>query len=455
MKRVLGWALAASLTLGGLVISPTGLALAEPAAPAASDGSAGATQALNEMMSNSGSVAVAATPGAPAVQPPPVTFAADSGGAPLTLQIKTASCAPLAAKLAAGEISSYDCTTVRPIPKSAQNDDLSGGLAVPSGVNWPAACRTSTGTLINWTAVSRRAACNHISFQIATTRVPSGEVIGTTNMHAVSTMIASTTGARWAMTTDLWVFGSTGVGFPSSVSGNFFPRSGCTGCVGRNSTWNKTASASWAGTSNLIVENMASGATVSNVWGSWQTTLNGNGWGNPVVASYGTGNTRCDNRLLSTNRPAGCVIPNIPGVAGFSQSVVPQFVQHVYGAQMSGLPGRLSTNTYLTKLDNSTLQNQNGNKACPSSLTRPATGEWDCDEYPFRSTYQGASTGGGTQARSLSWCQMPDPARTGSSGWSRCFINRTQNRSAGATLVNFYRAERIFDTDPFQVGYLP
>jgi hypothetical protein len=140
-------------------------------------------------------------------------------------------------------------------------------------------------------------------------------------------------------------------------------------------------------------------------------------------------------------------------VLGFSQTTLPNFVQHVYGAQLSGLPGRLTTGTYLTRLTDTTLATRNGTKACPASLPRP-TG-YQCDEYPFRSTYEGAYTSGATQARSLPWCKMPDPQRTGPSGWSRCFIPSGENSSAGGTTGAFYRAERMLAHDPFQIGYLP
>ncbi|WP_181140793.1 NucA/NucB deoxyribonuclease domain-containing protein [Streptomyces sp. Ru62] len=63
---------------------------------------------------------------------------------------------------------------------------------------------------------------------------------------------------------------------------------------------------------------------------------------------------------------------------------------------------------------------QNRNKACPSSRPRPA-GE-QCDEYPFASTWQGASTGG---------------------QFSRRMINAKQNEEGGKALGRFYRYNRI------------
>lgn len=49
---------------------------------------------------------------------------------------------------------------------------------------------------------------------------------------------------------------------------------------------------------------------------------------------------------------------------------------------------------------------------------------------------------------------MPDPPRSGPSGFSRCFINGQQNGSAGGTLVGFYKQQRMLGNDPFQVAFI-
>ncbi|WP_333776967.1 telomere-protecting terminal protein Tpg [Streptomyces sp. IBSBF 3136] len=68
-------------------------------------------------------------------------------------------------------------------------------------------------------------------------------------------------------------------------------------------------------------------------------------------------------------------------------------------------------------------------KACPSSRHRPQGKS--CDEYPFASTWQGASTSGGH--------------------FSRRMINATQNRGGGIALNNFYTYNRIIEKDRFLV----
>ena len=51
--------------------------------------------------------------------------------------------------------------------------------------------------------------------------------------------------------------------------------------------------------------------------------------------------------------------------------------------------------------------------------------------------------------------EMPDPQRTGPSGWSRCFIPAGENSSSGGTTGAFYRQEWMLAHDPFEIGYLP
>lgn len=283
--------------------------------------------------------------------------------------------------------------------------------------------------------------------------MPSGTVLGTSNIHAIATMVASTTGAVWASDVDVWVFGSTApIAIPDTSSSGLF----CTAasCVGNTGSYGPSgvSGTAWSGSGGYTLSGLTSGVIRTNVNAYRQITFNKAGWANPVSLNMNFASSRCDNATSGTSTP-GCVLPTIAGVLAFSQAQVPNFVAHVYGAQLSGLPGRLSTGTYLTRLINPSLQAANTNKACPASLTRPVG--YQCDEYPFASTYQGASTSGATNARSLSWCQMPDPVGSGPNGWSRCFIPQFDNSSAGGTTGAFYKAQRMLDGDPFQIGYLP
>ena len=425
----------------------TALAFAGPeaatAGPTAERGSAGATAAAADLSG------LMRTEAAPAMRSTPTGAAlARQTTLPGLTRLSASSCAADQARLAAKEIASYRCVQIRQLPATAA--ERVGAGSVSAKIAWPSACSSGTGTLIGWTAVSRRAACTHQRYGITVVEVPSGKVVGTAVLHAVSTMTASTSKASWHSTMYLWLWSATGVGAPESVTGNLFP-SCSKGCLGTGGSWSMLSDdASWRGSGNVdsLIGKRAIDRSVS---GFWEMNLSRAGWSNSVLLTTNLARSRCDD-AIGGRRP-GCVFANIPGVVGFSQKAYPAFVSHIYRAQVSGLPGRLSTGTYLTRLESATLRAKNGKKACPSSLSRPKG--YQCDEYPFRSTHQGAYTSHATKARSFSGCRMKDPRRTGSTGWSRCFIPTKQNLGAGGVLSAFYGSERILDGDRFQIGYLP
>jgi len=360
-------------------------------------------------------------------------------------QAQQASCADGASRFAAGAVTSYRCTTVRAEPAAALPAASLADAA--ASITWPAPCSPNNGTITpTYLAVSRRGACAHLRFGITiteySTAFPQGRVVGTTDMHAVITMVAS--GATWASHMTLWLWSFTGVGSPTSTTGQV-SGSG-TSAAG---AWGPSGAGFWHGDDTLS-STVPLGA-VENLSGDWNLTVSGAGWGNPVAVDLPLATSRCDDTFRP--RLAGCVFPGVTGLAGISQSAAPTYARHVYEAQMSGLPGRLSTGTVLTRLQNVTQKRANYNLSCPTSLVRPAG--YSCDEYPFQSTYQGASTGGGTLARTLPWCQVPGVQRTGPSGWSRCMILVGDNSSGGGQLSGSYSSERLLDGDPFVVGYLP
>ena len=305
-------------------------------------------------------------------------------------------------------------------------------------------CEQTSTPNVGWWASSRREACAHHQFDLVATEVPSGAVVGTANLHA--TLEMSATGTTWTSTVYLWVWDSTGLGFPEYVSGHLF---GCDGCTA-TSTFSEVTFDGWNGTGTFTKAGLPAGAIQANLDGSWELSIGSAQWSNIVTVNLDLAEYRCDNAI--NGHPAGCVFREVPGAVGFSLSRNPDFVQHVGEAHLSGLPGGIRSGTYLSRLMDKTLVDKNGATACPRSLARP-TG-YECDEYPFRSTYQGAYTGGSGQARSLPWCQVPDPERTGPTGWSPCFIPSSQNSSAGGLLSAFYWQERILDGDRFQVGFL-
>lgn len=160
---------------------------------------------------------------------------------------------------------------------------------------------------------------------------------------------------------------------------------------------------------------------------------------------------RCDNALPGNNTGIGCVFPNHTPVMQYARDgSYPELARHIGDAQGSDLPGAYPSGPPLTRLTDPALRDANGDRACPRRYTRPDTKT--CDEYPFRSSYQGASTANPQgPARTFDWCQIPEPAGSGPVGYSVCMIDATQNSSGGLALLDFYNSQRVLDRDAFRV----
>ena len=166
---------------------------------------------------------------------------------------------------------------------------------------------------------------------------------------------------------------------------------------------------------------------------------------------------RCDDALPGGER--GCVLPEYTPVYIESLSGgAPAYVQHLQAALDSGLPGAYG-DTPLTRLTSAALRRRNGDTACPqeSSGGYPRPTGYECDEYPFRSTLQGAYTGRPdpqtpTPGRTFDWCQISALGTgSGSVGWSACMIPGTQNSAGGTSLNEFYKDNRVLGGDNFYV----
>ncbi|OXM44812.1 NucA/NucB deoxyribonuclease domain-containing protein [Amycolatopsis alba] len=70
-----------------------------------------------------------------------------------------------------------------------------------------------------------------------------------------------------------------------------------------------------------------------------------------------------------------------------------------------------------------------------------AAGDMECDEYPFRTTYEGASESTGGQPGNWHGSARPIP--------------RADNGNGGTELGKFYGANRVLDRDAFTVGIVP
>lgn len=179
---------------------------------------------------------------------------------------------------------------------------------------------------------------------------------------------------------------------------------------------------------------------------------------------------RCDQNLPENNTE-GCVIPNLLPALVYRKSEFKTLANHIVAAQRSGLPGKSSgamledwsgSNNRLTRLTSQYYRGLNGNRACKSGqrTTSGAPLGTSCDEYPPRSTYQGAYTVT-PEANSPRWfrfCNITQPqnenVRSGRNGYSRCFIDKDDNIDGGNRLGVFYSSsdnggQRLIDGDGY------
>ncbi len=164
-------------------------------------------------------------------------------------------------------------------------------------------------------------------------------------------------------------------------------------------------------------------------------------------------NVRCDIKTSADDEltSEGCVVPMWRPVFYMSESAYPQVVHHIRAAINSGLPSTLQ------RLADRNAARRNGDAACPRSWERPFLHE--CDEYPFRSTYQGARFERDAGYSGRTHDLAPEPCLitalptgvTGNRGWSDCWVRAGDNSRAGGKLGYFYKSNRVIDGEWFDV----
>ncbi|GAA4605901.1 hypothetical protein GCM10023107_73880 [Actinoplanes octamycinicus] len=171
----------------------------------------------------------------------------------------------------------------------------------------------------------------------------------------------------------------------------------------------------------------------------------------PITPDPAPPQIRCDNAVPGYAY-VGCVFPGFAPIYQYARSgLYPELAEHIGDAQGSGLPGAPGTPA-LHRMVDPARQDANGNRACPRRYPRPATKS--CDEYPFRSTIEGASTAVPQGvARTFNWCTIPEPiGTTGPTGYSVCMIDARQNSNGGSALnTGLYQSERVIDGDAFYI----
>lgn len=195
---------------------------------------------------------------------------------------------------------------------------------------------------------------------------------------------------------------------------------------------NKDSLGQWLMDTTLPASPRGKRGTGSGV-AAWR--LNNPQWAGPSTpVSLRTVNVRCDNALPGSTR-IGCALPQyLPEMVYAKSGPYPELAGHIdYAQTTKNLPGRHGTTRFLTRLSDKAKVKANRRKACPDHLPRPP-GE-TCDEYPFASTWQGASTGDGR--------------------FSRRMINKVQNSDGGTALGVFYTYNRLLGKDRFLVWIKP
>ncbi|MFC9435664.1 LGFP repeat-containing protein [Nocardia sp. NPDC057030] len=190
--------------------------------------------------------------------------------------------------------------------------------------------------------------------------------------------------------------------------------------------------------------------------------------GSATISSFSP-EIRCDDDRgvpgISARLPGqGCVFPNRVGVMDFaSDPNLTTIADHVRKAQQSGLPGapRLYSNGTLSRMTDFNQRERNGARACPSG--RYSVAGFSCDEYPFRSTYQGAAQPPNVtlppNGRTFPGCRISDmdrvdPSRTGPNGYSVCMVPTTPvdaNGEQAKVIARFYYDNRVRDGDKFYI----
>ncbi|MFJ2027452.1 hypothetical protein ACIODW_27085 [Streptomyces sp. NPDC087897] len=186
----------------------------------------------------------------------------------------------------------------------------------------------------------------------------------------------------------------------------------------------------------------------------------------PVILPGETG-FRCDSApymLRPVNRQSyGCIFDGVASIWNFRATPeVAKTAKHVWTAQFKenstrppsvadkSIPGSLQSGRSLERLaggkgsENDILRNKNGDKAvetCKTNFGKSYTkGQTlDCDEYPMRSTREGAWTG-----------DIQD--ENGTSHYSVMPLLSEDNQEAGNRLNTFYLDERVINGDEFYVN---
>lgn len=340
------------------------------------------------------------------------------------------------------------CLVVYPATNAKRTAAGTYSISGASG-SYPSKCYSHAAptTQGKWEIYSRYTACLHERHPLAVIN-ERGEVVGRSYLDiAIRLTVGSKTTSYADIEAENWGVSGRGAMTVVALNSVGYDRSGTV----ISTLWSKKRTSYWSGSATLTRPDIGVGKVVRNVGGIFRFSYGApslvpiRGWQSQIP----TPSIRCDQVVKYYK---GCVFPQRYAKVRYSAASYPTFTRHVKAALKSGLPGSVGSRSYLTRITSKTRTAANRRAACPSRLKRPKGKS--CDEYPFASTKQGASSSGNTTARSFKWCSMKDRTRKGSKGFSRCFIRAGENSGAGGLLSYFYNSLHILNGDRFQVGFL-
>ncbi|WP_406358547.1 hypothetical protein [Streptomyces sp. NBC_00658] len=304
---------------------------------------------------------------------------------------------------------------------------------------------------------TRTGACDISSRILTVYNTNTGAVTGTMNFLQLTYSYTSTSIPTWALQIEISPFTQTGTAVGSSAQGTGTCSGACTTASSSFPSQPVGLSTDAEGEAFFDTTAVAAGAvgTASTNFNRFFTNPTWTTPSTPVNVTPPV-NVRCDNATAGATS-VGCVFHDYEPAFSVSLSgVAPSFARHLSDAQASGLPGAYPGGPPLTRLTDAVLSDRNGNTACPQEASGgyPRPAGFSCDEYPFRSTWEGAfiSASPPSPGRTFDWCQITSlSSGSGPVGWSACMIPATENSSGGGSLGAFYRSERVIELDKFYV----
>ncbi|MFD9538201.1 hypothetical protein [Streptomyces sp. NPDC060010] len=328
----------------------------------------------------------------------------------------------------------HSCLEVTDTP---HNGGLRPSPTLAAGVTPPQWCDQANNQV--WG--TRTQACIWQTVTYTTYRVSNGQrtTTGQANLIVMQYNYTDTGLGRYAHQIDTSMYSGWGDATKATIDGQATLTGPCTRTSATFPAKPLSPVNSWNTGESFFDSSLVGPATKGKCKTMWYLTFNNAGY-DPAVVDYSMNEVRCDN--ATAGRPGiGCVIPWAASNLVYTRTATPELADHVTKAQASGLPSRL------TRTEDQTVIRSNRTRACGSAPSVPGK---SCDEYPIATSEQGLNAGG--TRRTHPGCGFTGvPAGTGPVGASVCMIAATDNSSQGGTNTQFFRRDRVLQSDPFNV----